>query len=282
MSTITVNGTPPLAHIADFDAQQVRFGELEMRDNGSKKMQVFYMTKEGVLVQPMLITPKLKIPFDVKNWNKENEAPSYNLTLECPETESTYGYTSGSSERMYEWLHALDRKVLEQVHSLLYPDKHIDGVSMLHNPILKRDKNNKYNPNFKVKLDVGKSAHLVMENIAKGVTFTSPEDLRRGHAFVKFKVSHVWVMGNNTFGCMLQALRVKYIPYVDSVAAAVKEEWVVAEEKKGIMRVVDHGDSSTMERVVKQKQEGDMSTVKLANMEKMADGIFKYPSQFSD
>ena len=213
-NTITPMGPTPLVDITHFEVKYIKFGPMETTKNHTKMMKVYYK-EASVLVEPCLVTPKMRIPFEVKNYNKENEDPNYQLKL------------SLEHDQLLAWMQDLDNKVLAHVQAMQYPNQSIEAVKMLYTPVVKPHKTGDYAPLLSVKL----LPKTKMENPITKTNLEFYTDLRKGDAYVKFAIKHIWILPNKTFGCMLHAVRIKYIPYVDELTKAANVPWVVPEEE---------------------------------------------------
>ncbi len=194
-------GSPPMHVINDFDSRRVRFSPIiQSKNNTSKRMDLYYLTKDDVLVKPVLITEKLRVPFDVKPYPGSD---TLNLSLAVEE-----------STNLFHNIRRLDGLVLSMVHHLQGPDKPIEAFEYAQSKALKPPKEDKYNPTIALKLLRDTKIQRIGTNDTLG-----PMQIEKGDAYVTLRISHVWFMGTGGFGLQLQALRVKWEPYTNPIEA---------------------------------------------------------------
>ena len=204
---------PPLTLIDDFDTRRCRFTTFGSAGVGNmKRMEVYYLTKENILVKPVITTTKLRVPFDTKPYPGSD---TLNLVMNLPE-----------SSNLFHTLRRLDGLVLAVVHHVANetkPNQSMEVIEALQTKLLNIRADAKYDATFKMKL----SPKTPIKNITSREDIAA-QNLLQGDAYAQFALSQVWLMPNQTFGLQARALRVKWMPFVSSMTSL--GDWTVPEE----------------------------------------------------
>lgn len=200
----------------EFDVKNIHLSKLRSLDNGGKVVSMLYKVPSGDSKLLILQTPQLTSPYGLSKWDNDGKGPAkYTLDLSFKGME-----TRELVQNFYQALTDFDGLLIENGLALSdewfkkkYTSK--DVVEALYTPVVRRSKDDKYPPTFKMTIPydaaTGEFTCKVYDKTTKQPVDLNSVNLKAAKVTAIAQCTGVWIAGGK-FGSTWKAVQLLVEP----------------------------------------------------------------------